>query len=211
MKKYLLLVRHSESYNNVRGNKFSGIMDTPLTEEGYQQARRLAIKLSDCNIEVVLTSKLERARKTAELIFPNVPLRVSNELLEFDYGKYDGISPEDLPPNDPIINQWKRLPGNLSFPGGQNISKYAEEMWHKMHDLIRSTNETKIGCIIHKTMARLFVAKILQIDLNCFRLIPMDNCSISVIIWDSKKGFELKSLNIIDTIRNDYGEEIWNL
>lgn len=97
MKKYILLVRHAESLNNASGNKFSGIVDSPITEKGLDYSRKLAGNLSRFKVETVLTSSLERAKETAELVFPNIPIRICEELMEFNYGEYDGVSPDDLP------------------------------------------------------------------------------------------------------------------
>lgn len=210
MKKYLLLVRHAETHNNAYGNKFSGIVDTPLTDKGQKDAIVLADRLSSFNVEVVLTSKLERARKSAELLFPKIPRRICNELLEFDYGKYDGLSPHDLSPDDTIVTEWIKFPGSITFPCGQNIAHYTEEMWEGMHRLINAVDCQKIACILHKTMGRLFISKILQLDLNRFRSIPMDNCSVSIVTWDSLRGFELNCLNIMCKLVDDMKETVWS-
>ena len=210
MEKHLLLVRHAESLNNASGNKFSGIANTPITEKGRNQSRIVSKRLSKFAVETVLTSSLERAKETAGLVFPNVPIKICAELMEFNYGEYDGLSPDELPPNDPVIKKWKQIPGNMSFPGGQNIAKYAGEMWQGMHGLMLKTSERKIGCIIHKTMGRLFISKMLGLDLDNFRLIPLDNCSVSVIKWDSFEGFRLYSLNIMVDMINGSKEDIWN-
>ena len=210
MKKYILLVRHAESLNNASGNKFSGIVDSPITEKGLDYSRKLAGNLSRFKVETVLTSSLERAKETAELVFPNIPIRICEELMEFNYGEYDGVSPDDLPHDDPILKKWIQSPGNMSFPGGQNIAEYTDDMWQGMNDLMFKISEKNIGCIIHKTMGRLFIAKMLGLDLNSFRLLPMENCSLSTITWDSNDGFQLHSLNVTVDMFSDTKEGLWN-
>ena len=210
MKKYLLLVRHAESLNNANGNRFSGIVNTPITEKGHSDSAILSDRLSKFRVETVLTSELERSKETAELVFPNVPVYTCSELIEFNYGDYEGISPDDLPEDDAVLNMWRQSPGSMSFPGGQNIAKYADEMWKGMYDLMLKIPEKRIGCIIHKTMGRLFIAKILGLDLNYFRLIPMGNSSVSIVTWDSTEGFRLHTLNTTIDLISDAKENLWN-
>lgn len=67
--KNLFLVRHGESTCN-EVNRFAGMIDAPLTELGEAQARQAAGHWRGKPPEIVLTSPLQRARRTAEILFP---------------------------------------------------------------------------------------------------------------------------------------------
>ncbi len=210
-KKHLMLIRHAESCNNADGNRFSGTANTPITADGREKATELAEKLAGVSFEVVLASGLERAVETAELVCPGTPIRACEELMEFDYGDYDGLSPDELPDDDPILVQWRQSPSGLRFPGGQGVEAYAETSWGGMCNLMARTMESKIACIVHKTMGRLFVARMLGLDLDSFRSIPMDNCSISLVTWEPSEGFTLLSLNVATNLIGTAGDSIWEL
>lgn len=85
------LVRHGETQFNVE-RITQGHSDSPLTEEGINQAKMLGERLRDVNFDVVFSSDSPRAVRTAELIIANPDVHVSTtELLrERKYGKFEG-------------------------------------------------------------------------------------------------------------------------
>ncbi len=83
-KQYLriLLLRHGESQHNLDG---SGGLDSPLTERGIEQARRVAPHLArHFQIAALYSSTMLRARQTAEIIAPalNLPIQFRDDLVE---------------------------------------------------------------------------------------------------------------------------------
>jgi broad specificity phosphatase PhoE len=88
-----LLVRHAESVFSVRGIA-NGRVDVPcpLSAKGAAQARSLAQDLSDEDIDLCVTSELERTRQTADLALADraVPQLVFPELNDPLYGRYEG-------------------------------------------------------------------------------------------------------------------------
>ncbi|MFC5909569.1 histidine phosphatase family protein [Streptacidiphilus monticola] len=92
----LLLVRHGETAWS-RGGQHTGRTDVPLTEEGRDMARRLGDRLKRAPWDglqdaLVRVSPLSRARETAELAGFGDRLRTDDRLLEWDYGRYEGLT-----------------------------------------------------------------------------------------------------------------------
>jgi probable phosphoglycerate mutase len=88
------LVRHGETEWTVSG-RHTGLTDLPLTRRGEQEARRLGERLKGPTFGEVLTSPLERARRTGELAgFPTAVVEV--DLGEWDYGRYEGLKTADI-------------------------------------------------------------------------------------------------------------------
>lgn len=87
----LLLTRHGQTDWNVQG-KAQGRTDTNLNETGIEQAKMLAEKLMDYNIDVIISSPLKRARKTAEIIANGrkIPTLCDEDIVERSFGKYEG-------------------------------------------------------------------------------------------------------------------------
>ncbi len=87
----LYIVRHGQSEHNVQ-HIVQGHLDSPLTEEGINQARDLANKLKDIKFSAVYSSDLLRAKRTAEIIGKEQQLAVkTNQLLrERNYGQWQG-------------------------------------------------------------------------------------------------------------------------
>jgi broad specificity phosphatase PhoE len=85
----IYLARHGETAWSLSG-QHTGLTDLPLTERGERTARRLGERLKELTLNKILTSPLQRARRTCELAgFGNVA-EVDHDLVEWDYGQYEG-------------------------------------------------------------------------------------------------------------------------
>jgi broad specificity phosphatase PhoE len=90
------LARHGETAWSLSG-QHTGLTDLPLTERGEQDARRLGERLRGLTFARVLTSPLQRAARTCELAGFGSAAEVDRDLVEWNYGRYEGrTSPEIL-------------------------------------------------------------------------------------------------------------------
>jgi broad specificity phosphatase PhoE len=99
--KHLYFCRHGESELNKAG-VFAGLTDTPLTDEGREQARLEGLNARDHGIDLIVCSPLSRALETAQIIATQLkiehPAILQNELLiERDFGELEGT------PYDPSV------------------------------------------------------------------------------------------------------------
>lgn len=85
----LLVIRHGQTEWSASG-KHTGRTDVPLTDRGRDEARDAARTLSGWTLERAYTSPLGRARETAEIVAPTCGLTVDADLVEWDYGVYEG-------------------------------------------------------------------------------------------------------------------------
>jgi probable phosphoglycerate mutase len=85
----LVLLRHGETQWS-RSGQHTGRTDVPLTDEGERSARRLADRLGGYDFTLVLSSPLQRARRTAELA--GLEPELDDDLVEWDYGAYEGLT-----------------------------------------------------------------------------------------------------------------------
>ncbi len=89
------LARHGETAWSLTG-QHTGLTDLPLTERGERNARRLGARLSGLAIARVFTSPLKRAFRTCELAgFGSVAV-VDPDLVEWDYGEYEGRTSAEI-------------------------------------------------------------------------------------------------------------------
>ncbi len=93
----LLLTRHGQTDWNVAG-KIQGSTDIELNETGIKQAEATKEKLLGENIDVIISSPLKRARKTAEIIASgrDIPLIFDNEITERCFGKFEGKTAKEF-------------------------------------------------------------------------------------------------------------------
>ena len=91
----IYLVRHGETAWSLSGQATSRT-DLPLTAQGERVAQELGARLNDLSFARVLTSPLQRARRTAELAGFGKSAQVDADLTEWDYGAYEGRRTEDI-------------------------------------------------------------------------------------------------------------------
>jgi len=89
------LARHGETAWSLSG-RHTGRTDIPLTERGEQNARRLRGRLEGITFTEVLVSPLQRARRTCELAGFAALASVTPDLVEWDYGDYEGRLTPDI-------------------------------------------------------------------------------------------------------------------
>jgi broad specificity phosphatase PhoE len=100
------LVRHAETEWSKSG-RHTGRTDVPLTDAGRERARELGTKLAGHTFALVLVSPLERARETARLAGLGDTCEVREDLLEWDYGDYEGITTAEIRETRPDWYLWR--------------------------------------------------------------------------------------------------------
>jgi broad specificity phosphatase PhoE len=108
------LARHGETAWSLSG-QHTGLTDLPLTEQGERNARRLAERLKGLIFAKVLSSPLQRARRTCELAGFGAQAEVDRDLLEWNYGDYEGRRTEEIHAERP---DWQLFRDGC--PGGES-------------------------------------------------------------------------------------------
>ena len=89
-------IRHGETDWN-KLSKIQGITDTELNETGINQAKEAAKQIKEYNFDLILSSPLKRAAKTAEIVSNGkVPVCYREELIERCFGDYEGSTLKDF-------------------------------------------------------------------------------------------------------------------
>jgi broad specificity phosphatase PhoE len=99
----VVLLRHAETEWSIAG-KHTGRTDVPLTDKGRELAAALAPRLAGRTFSLVLASPLSRARVTAELA--GLSPELDDDLMEWDYGEYEGITTKEIRTTRPDWDLW---------------------------------------------------------------------------------------------------------
>ncbi len=102
----LFLVRHGQTAWSMTG-QHTGITDIPLTPHGEEEARALAPKLRTTAFAQVFTSPLLRARRTCELAGYGAEAQIEPDLVEWNYGDYEGQRTSDIQRTHPGWSVWR--------------------------------------------------------------------------------------------------------
>jgi broad specificity phosphatase PhoE len=113
----LLVIRHGQTEWSAVG-KHTGRTDVPLTDVGRGEARDAARTLHGWNLVRAYTSPLSRARETAEIVSPACGIVVDRDLLEWDYGVFEG---ETTPQTRERIPGWSVWSHEIS--GGESVDE----------------------------------------------------------------------------------------
>ena len=101
----LWLLRHGATEWS-RNGRHTGSTDLPLLREGEDEARALAPALASVAFDAVLVSPLQRARRTAELASLGEQAQLCDDLLEWNYGAYEGITTATIRETVPGWTVW---------------------------------------------------------------------------------------------------------
>jgi probable phosphoglycerate mutase len=166
------LVRHGETEWSASG-KHTGTTDIPLTEKGEASARELAPRLAEESFDLVLTSPLQRARRTAELAgFPEAEL--DPDLVEWGYGDYEGITTDEIRKSVPGWTVWTH-----PSPGGET----AEEVSKRLDRVVARCRATSGDVLLvgHGHALRALAARWLGLPVSEGRLLKLDTSTVSVL------------------------------
>jgi len=110
----LYLARHGETAWSLSG-QHTGLTDLPLTERGERNARNLGPRLAGLTFAKVFTSPLQRATRTCELAGFAAAAEVDRDLVEWDYGDYEGLRTAEIHEKRP---EWQLFRDGC--PGGES-------------------------------------------------------------------------------------------
>ncbi|MCX7936770.1 MAG: 2,3-diphosphoglycerate-dependent phosphoglycerate mutase [Chlorobi bacterium] len=129
----LILLRHGQSEWN-KENRFTGWIDVDLSERGIEEARAAGDALRDIPIDIVFTSALRRAIRTAEIVLErigkqDIPLIKNQALNERHYGDLQGLNKDDVARQYGLeqFKLWRRS-YDVAPPNGESLKMTSERV-----------------------------------------------------------------------------------
>jgi broad specificity phosphatase PhoE len=171
----VFLVRHGETAWSLSG-QHTGITDIPLTENGRRVARQLATVLARLPISRAFTSPLQRARETCDLAGLGERAEIDNDLTEWNYGDYEGLTPKEI--------HAKAL-GWMLFrdgcPNGENPSDVGLRV-DRMIGRVRAHGKS-VALFAHGHVFRVFAARWIGFPPSAGSHFLLDTATISVVSY----------------------------
>jgi len=167
------LIRHGETAWSLSG-QHTGRTDIPLTDQGEQDARKLAERLHVVRFSHVFTSPLQRARRTCELAGLGEVAEIEPDLVEWDYGDYEGQRPEDIR---------KRRPDWNIFRDGCPCGESAAEVSERADRLIARfrTLGGKIAMFSHGQFGRVLAVRWIGLPVRQAQHFLLGTASLSIL------------------------------
>ena len=178
----IVLVRHGETRWS-RDGRHTGLTDLPLTADGEAQARSLRPHLADRPFALALTSPLRRAARTAELA--GLEATVDPDLVEWDYGAYEGVTTADIQRERPGWSLWDDgvPPGDAAHPG-----ETAEQVGVRLDRVLRTARAAlphgDVVLVAHGHTLRVLGARWLGLEVRDGRLLTLGTAARCVLGHD---------------------------
>jgi broad specificity phosphatase PhoE len=169
----LVLVRHAETEWSLNG-RHTGRTDIPLTDAGRQAAAALAPRLASRRFALVLCSPLSRARETAALAgFADVA-QYRDDLMEYDYGDYEGLTTAEIRARRPGWSLWRD-----GCPGGETPAEVGARTDRVIAEAVGA--EGDVALFAHGHVLRVLAARWLELDASAGALFTYDAGGVSVL------------------------------
>ncbi|GAB2647916.1 acid phosphatase [Gordonia jinhuaensis] len=150
----LLLIRHGETEWSLSG-QHTGNTDKPLTENGKRQAQALVKPLEELDLyrPYVISSPRTRAKTTAELAGLSIDA-VWDEVHEWDYGDYEGLTNAQIRAENPGWNLWSD-----GCPGGESVAQMSSRVDGVIDAAIPLMSDRDVVIVSHGHFSRSFLAR----------------------------------------------------
>lgn len=195
----ILLARHGQSdWNHER--RWQGHADRPLTDQGKEQARALADRLQEIQLDAVYSSDLERARTTAAAVAKPRGLEVQQrpDLREVDVGSWSGLTREEAKEHYPEdYGRW--LNGGAGWRDGETYEEMSERVLRAVAEIVREHPDGRILLVSHGGPIRAVHAAALGLDVHEYRrLRPVEpNARLSAVCTENGRLTRLCPANEI--------------
>jgi probable phosphoglycerate mutase len=169
----VIAIRHGETEWSLNG-RHTGATDIPLTDNGRRRAEFLRPALRGRAFALVLVSPLQRARQTCELAGMAALAVTEPDLVEWNYGKYEGLTPREID---------RQAPGWLIFRDGCPGGETPEQVGARADRVIARARavEGDVALFAHGHVMRVLVARWLGLPAGAGQHFLLDTGTLSVL------------------------------
>lgn len=175
----VVLIRHGATEWSESG-QHTGRTDVPLTDAGREAANRLGARLAGERFALVLTSPLSRAADTCRLVLPDADAEPTDDLMEWDYGAYEGRRTAEIREGRPGWLLWTD-----GVPGGETIDQVAA----RVDRVIARAREVQaadgdVALCAHGHVLRTLAARWLDEPASFGGRLKLATAALSILGWD---------------------------
>ena len=172
----VVLIRHGETEWS-RSGRHTGRTDVPLTEAGVRNAELLGPRLEQRRFAAVFTSPLSRASETCRLAGLGDGAQVREELLEWDYGDYEGITTEEIRRARPGWLLWRD-----GCPGGEDVEQVGGRADRVIEELRSLAGDAAL--FAHGHVLRVLAARWVGLPPEAGGLLALSTGTLSVLGYE---------------------------
>jgi broad specificity phosphatase PhoE len=186
----IVLVRHGQTAWNVT-ERFRGREDLPLDDTGRSQAARTADRIArQWKPSAVFSSPLTRAVITAEAIGQrcHLPVQIRRGLIDIDYGRWQGLTPEEAASRYPRRSRdWYRGGRSPRPPGGESLRQVKRRCMRMIVEIISQYPDQTVVLVGHTVVNRIILLGVLSLGLKHFWHVRQEPCAMNLIETDGRE------------------------
>jgi probable phosphoglycerate mutase len=169
----LFAIRHGETGWSLSG-QHTGTTNIPLTESGRRLAERMRPVLAKNAFALVLCSPMQRARETCQLAGLGDPAVIDDDLVEWNYGEYEGLTPKQI---------HETAPGWLIFRDGCPGGESPEQVGARADRVIARARATEgdVALFAHGHVLRVLAARWIGLPAACGQHFLLDTGTLCVL------------------------------
>jgi broad specificity phosphatase PhoE len=160
-----------------RTGQHTGLSDLPLTPDGERNAVRLGERLKGMKFAQVFTSPLQRAARTCELSGFGAGATIDRDLVEWDYGKYEGLTSAEILRQNPSWDLFRD-----GVPGGESPEQIGERADRVVERVRSVTGDVLLFSSGH--FIRVFTARWLGLGADGGRYVLLNPASLSALSYE---------------------------
>jgi broad specificity phosphatase PhoE len=188
------LIRHGETRWSLSG-QHTGRTDLPLTERGEQRARYLGQLLRGIAFSEVLVSPLQRARRTCELAGLSAAAHVQENLSEWDYGDYEGLTPVQVHAQRPDWDVFRD-----GCPGGESPEQVAARAGQVIAE-VRAI-DGRVAIFSHGHFLRVLAVRWIDLPMRLGRQFSLETGSLSILGYEQDDA-QYPTIRLWNAVSND--------
>jgi probable phosphoglycerate mutase len=152
-----------------------------LTPRGEENARKLASRLAGCSFATVFTSPLQRARRTCELAGFGAVAKIDPDLVEWNYGEYEGITTAEI---------LAKRPGWVLFRDGCPCGEMPTQVGARADRVIARVRETNGNVLLFSSghFLRVLASRWLGLEPGAGRYLLLSTSSLSVLGYEHDRS-----------------------
>lgn len=194
----IYIVRHGQTDWNLQG-RLQGSTNTPLNDTGREQARRAGASLGKMVGPgvVVVSSPLDRARETADIISAqwDGDVHLDQRLVERDYGPWEGLSADEREQYDPLQHKAWRAGREPEYDGYENHASVGARMVEAILEAAQGVDGDLL-VVTHGSSARMAILYLLELEVSGRRVGNLENAAWSRLVQPEGGGWSLDRHNI---------------
>ena len=178
MSRQLWLLRHGATEWALNG-RHTGSTDLPLLPEGEAEARALGPVLSQQQFAAVFSSPLQRAQRTCELAGLGDRMQICDDIIEWNYGDYEGITTATIRETVPDWTVWSH-----GCPNGEGAPQVEARCTTAISTALAVPGDGDVALFAHGHILRALAGTWLGLGAAGGQLLRLGTASVSILGWE---------------------------